>query len=49
MQDGQETGVATVNHGIEHLFADEQHLVRPLETQHGLGWATRDGGEGGRL
>ena len=48
-EDGLETLVARVDHGVEHLLAHEVDLLVPVQPQHAGGVAAVDGGEGGRL
>ena len=45
-EDGLETLVARVDHGVEHLLAHEVDLLVPVQPQHAGGVAAVDGGEG---
>ena len=48
-EDGLETLVARVDHGVEHLLAHQVDLLVPVQPQHAGGVAAVDGGEGGGL
>lgn len=41
--------IAAVDHRVQHLLADQAHLVVPLKAQHRLRRSARKRGESGRL